>query len=623
MFKSIKASNLFSWEELDYEIKSGVSQIVGFNFDDNTSEGSGKSSIPNILSWVLYGKIPKEAKIDEVIREGCDSGSGYVELENGIKIFRSRKPNLLTIFTADDEIVQGKDAKETQTLITKIIGLDFDAFCQTVYFAQNYPKKFISSNETEKALILSEIQDLTIFDRAKKKAHDLIKMKEGEYLQLEKNLNDVRHNITRYYSNAELLVEFIDKFEESKKQKIDEIESNKETRTLYKLEYEKLLNSGSRKKELLESLTNTKGMLKDLADKKVEFLTKIKGSENRKRELEKIEREFSQVGKNIEFFMGKLKKYDSGGLRCPTCGGEVHDDKKNEVFSEKKEYENKLHECLSSRDFLISELSGLKNAEDISIIKNLLNEVEGENSVLERRKSIEERELFNLDEASIKLRSYNQEIEALESALEKIKKTEPTKELSNLQEIENKLETLKKQEVLIAAETQKKQREINNLNTLKDGFKEVKSYVFQSLLAELSYKATMLARDLFEVPVKVDFLNEGEDGGITKILTQVTLDGVTRSTGLLSGGQYRRVELSVDLALAGIVANRSQNPMNFRVLDEPMKDLSFESQEKVIKLLEQLDGSTIIIEHSPIIKGIIDNTFNICYRNGISLKNGD
>ena len=78
MFNKIEASNLFSWEKLEYDVSKGISQIVGFNYDDNTSEGSGKSSIPNILCWVLYGKIPKEAKIDDVIREGAKSGWGCV-----------------------------------------------------------------------------------------------------------------------------------------------------------------------------------------------------------------------------------------------------------------------------------------------------------------------------------------------------------------------------------------------------------------------------------------------------------------------------------------------------------------------------------------------------------------
>ena len=119
MFKRITAENLFSWEKLDYTIPGGISQVTGWNSDDQSSEGSGKSSCFNILSWVLYGKIPKDAKIDDVIRQGQKSGSGVVELKSGQWIYRSRSPNKLQILEVNGTITQGKDAKETQLLINK------------------------------------------------------------------------------------------------------------------------------------------------------------------------------------------------------------------------------------------------------------------------------------------------------------------------------------------------------------------------------------------------------------------------------------------------------------------------------------------------------------------------
>src|SRR5690606_23401947 len=115
-------------------------------------------------------------KIDDVIKQGEKSCIVELELLNGLKIRRSRKPNKLQIFLPSvGDWVEGKDAKETQEIIEDRVGFSFDTFCQTIYFAQNYPKKFITATEEEKAKILSELQDLQVFDSARKIAHSKAK----------------------------------------------------------------------------------------------------------------------------------------------------------------------------------------------------------------------------------------------------------------------------------------------------------------------------------------------------------------------------------------------------------------------------------------------------------------
>src|SRR5258708_3019078 len=168
MIESVRGHNLFSWEDLNFIFHPGVTLIEGFNFDDNTPEGAGKSAIPNIVCWTLYGKIPKDGKIGQVIREGEKSGWGEVVLLNGTVVHRSRKPNDLYFKPQESEAIRGKDARETQQLIETHIGMTFETFCQAVYFAQNYPNKFITANEVEKGKIISEIQDLGDFTEARK-----------------------------------------------------------------------------------------------------------------------------------------------------------------------------------------------------------------------------------------------------------------------------------------------------------------------------------------------------------------------------------------------------------------------------------------------------------------------
>lgn len=643
MFNSIRAENLFSWQVLNYDIKTGISQITGFNYDDNTSEGSGKSSIPNILCWVLYGRIPKDAKIDEVVRNGCKGGWGLVELENGTCIYRGRGPNDLYIAPADrEERIKGKDAKETQLLINKLVGLNFEAFCQTIYFAQNYPNKFISSNETDKAAILSEIQDLTVFDKARKKVQERIKVDETAKRGLESQVSDLEHKISSIESNANLVVEHIQKFEADKQRRVTDLKDRIQT----------LRKSG---RELVESLKGcdtklikaeterVEAMMQDLVGKKVEYSSVIKSAKSVESHNAKLANMAVTAKNNLLRLKAKSAKLEAEQVpeaspvtkpgNCPSCGQPASEAMlKTHVDRHKAQQERLERQMKEAREELAEELkeaeeqydsthAALKEAEEAPSVADsvkMLTEIEKEMAELTIVKRNLQNELTEVNRKNFMKDGLKNEIILKEKDLELLENTNCNSELERLESFDVAIKGLQKQ----VKELKKTLNGLNlvlaNLETLKTGFKEVKQYVFQSLLNELSVKSTKLASELFEVPISIKFTNEDEEGGVAKILTNVTLDGQERSLGLYSGGQYRRIQLAVDLALASIVGNRSQNPIKFRVLDEPMKDLSETSMEKVVKLLEKLEGSTVIIEHNSIAKSIIHNVFDIKYKDGIS-----
>ena len=191
MITKVKATNFLSFSDLDVTLPKGVTLIDGWNADDQTSEGSGKSAVLNAICWGLYGKIPKEANVDDVIKEGEKLCAVSVWFSNQAAVLRSRNPNTLELHVFDESgngrIVKGKDARETQTLIEEFVGLTFETFCQTVYFAQNYTKKFITSNQEEKGKILSEVQNLSVFDKAGKEVRSLIKLAEESLVKLKHN----------------------------------------------------------------------------------------------------------------------------------------------------------------------------------------------------------------------------------------------------------------------------------------------------------------------------------------------------------------------------------------------------------------------------------------------------
>lgn len=617
MFSKIVAKNLFSWEDLSYEIKPGISQITGFNYDDCSPEGCGKSSIPNILCWVLYGGVPKDVRVDDVVRQGCKSGSGEVLLSSGFRVVRSRKPNDICIIKPNGDNLKGKDAKETQLLINNLIGLDFDAFCQTIYFAQNYPKKFVAASDTEKAGILSQVLDLTVFDRGRKRAHDLHKKEETCLQLVQSNLLRVEMEISKLKSNASLLADFVAHFQADKDSKLEQVgQTKRKLRENIKTLTELTHPEGA--KTLADDLAKVEKRLEALATSRVQLGTSIKLAESAVKTRRQLEQTIEFASSKIEKLAAKLDRFKHGDNSCPTCGEPVKNHKVGVVFQETAEWQEDLEGEIAQREQAEIQLKNLPALNAVDDSKKQLVEVEKEGQALKAAREQLWEETSELKRYQDTLASHKKSLQALDLEQAKIEASECSEHLINLEKIDQQLTDALLVHKELSAQKNSLLTNMSKLEILKTGFKEVKQFVFQTLLSELSVKATRLAQDLFEVPINIRFSNEDEEGGVTKIVTTVTLDGNERPLGLYSGGQYRRIELAVDLALASIVAGRSHNPLKFRVLDEPFKDLSEASMEKVVKLLERLEGSTILIEHNSITKTIIHNVFDIEYRDGIS-----
>ena len=53
-------------------------------------EGSGKSAILNGLTWVIYGDVPKDVKVNQIVRDGTKKAEGALLFDSGHAIKRTR-----------------------------------------------------------------------------------------------------------------------------------------------------------------------------------------------------------------------------------------------------------------------------------------------------------------------------------------------------------------------------------------------------------------------------------------------------------------------------------------------------------------------------------------------------
>ena len=349
---NLYCKNFMSFRELELDLSNiSISLIDGWNIDDNSASGSGKTSIMDSISFALFGESPRGIKSDEFINDEAKKDCIVVldiDLEDGnvLTISRSRKPNELSV-KINGESKVGTDVNETQKIIERMIKLDYNTFINSIYFTQNASQRFISANDTEKREILTKILDLGQFDeayeRCNKKLKDIDKLKDTKLSEIDaeirfkdsclRDIENIKCEIEKEEENKKKNIETLEveikaleaKNQENKNQidtlsnfsipepKIPEIntkEIDKEIETLQNLdceapEYPKIKNT-----DIIQDSINS---LKNKVEAKDKILSKIA----------KLEAQKEVLMLEIEANNKKISKFKTTGGNCPTCEQEI------------------------------------------------------------------------------------------------------------------------------------------------------------------------------------------------------------------------------------------------------------------------------------------------------------
>lgn len=699
MYKRLNLQNFLSWEELYFDFPKGVTLIEGFNYDDNSPEGCGKSAILNGLTWIIYGEIPKPTavKVHEIIREGCTKASGSLLLESGhiIERTRGKRTGTLNLILPNGTPYVGKDTKETQKFIDELMGMAYATFLQSVYFAQNYGVKFITSDEVPRVKVLSDIADLTVFDKAVKETTALIKVEKDSKKITDMTLSNAKHQLQEKIGLKMQLEGYKKAAEEEAKENKRKLSEKFEAKVEEAETLEAYLEENTQEsvtealKETSENLTKTEDEIQEINVK----LSSIDPLKAERRSLAKaldgIEDQINKTSKTIMRTEGSLRQIDESRWplkqtetkllgdnqnssdklkakikqlenpedpKCPTCGTELESLEEGHFEAEIKELKSEL-KSLKARAKEIKEdhadelkkLEANLEAGEAELKESKAELKEYKEAQIEAIKEIEDFKIPDLSkftkqleekraekrmytEATLELKSLRQEITLVERDYEKVKTDilEINEELEKLEDSKNnkfdkdlkaaakELKIAKEQVDTLEGILAETENSIKKLTKLREGFKETKAYTFKALLRDLTNKSNYYLAQLFDLPIEIEFTNETEAGGIAKITDVVRIGDIQRPFALYSGGQSRRIQLAVDLALSDIVASRADKAIGIRLFDEYCKDLSENSMEKVLELFEELEGSVLMIEHNSIIKNVVTNTVEIELRNKVS-----
>lgn len=485
--------------------------VTGKNYDSMIngqvdSNGAGKTTILNALSWALYDKVLSKIEKKNLINNDNKKNLEVIVYfeKDGIhyKIHRFRKCKalggdgiIIKKFDNDrfdwDDPEAGKDITENSInlankQIEKVIALPFDIFSRVVVFSANFDRFFSlpttsTNNKPNQRDIIEEICGYTeISEKAK---------------NLKQKINDTTKELTRVTELNDTILKQKAKVEEQIKeteQKVDEWYKNKEIRI----------------NQLNDNIEELKSIDFELQQKCFKQIKKVNSS------ISEIEQKLSILRYEI-----KQKKEE---LNASSHWEEEHQSKKDTIENQIKEFDGidfeKEKGYLKEIEVLNSELSTHIDEQkvkerEVNQNENSLNELEKELKHLESDKC--PYCLQKYEGAKEKIESKHVEVKELKAVIKKLNKS-----LEKIDaEVSDKENRVKELESMIRFKSVSLlESSFNKMTNLKERFEELtnESNPYQKLdsdklnetVKELEKEFKKLERKIIDLKEKRDAIEE-------------------------------------------------------------------------------------------------------------------
>lgn len=658
-FKRVSAHNFFCFGndgiELNFQKYGNIVLVNGKNLDSGTtssdcaSNGSGKSSIPEIIAYGFYGKTikkPKKLSHKDVINN--QTGKKLkIEIEwDRYKLVRTRKPDGLRLWESEEGIFD--DSTEitlggmpaTQKKIEDILGLSYESFVNIAIFTDNNSVSFLECDVADKRIIVENLLSLEKFRNYQDSAKALLKREKESIsaLQLEssnaersknqnllliekykKDISEFKTNLVFKYKNI------LDEVLQSEKQ-IKNIVENDTQLQEYEAEQAKIPDIDQSineidpvKTKLTEMIQKANQAIETSKNVVSEIDCTIAGKKAEKITLETQMKAFiTTIDK-----MSKLEK----GVACQHCYGVVAEENYGKILSDHKE-----QVAVIKKDWEVVK-SDMETAE-----KQKNDKLEQKNSLLQALK-IQEEKLKTLNKKASDLLTQKNTIinmkkpdsETKVAGLkEKIKilkceaeKQDPAKVLETpfdkyLTDSEDLVADFEKQESEIKSQIDTVREEMKYYEywTTAFGDQGIRKYVIDGIVPALNQNLAYWLNILIDNNLRIKFDNQFEEF-IDKLPEESQL-----SYFGISGGQKRRINLALSQAFAHIMSLNSGKYLNLIFLDEVTSNIDKIGAEAIYKMILQMavEKQVFVTTHDQnlleFLKGV--DSLNLVMKNGVS-----
>jgi DNA repair exonuclease SbcCD ATPase subunit len=614
--------------------RRGLVLVQGVNEDTDAadSNGAGKTTIFEAISWCLFGAIVGQGArlAEEVIRLGAERATVVLVLEHDgheytIRRRRTARGGSLDL-CCDGEATNGRTQGETEARIRELVGLDWDAFRNTVLHGQGDHARFADRGVTDsdRKDILKRILRLERFDLAlervrearKKVATDLAGL-EGEARQLQGEYSQALRAVGRLEGAS----------------------------GAWKADHARRLEEAS--EEVIAELTDSEWAIVGKLPRMTELLGKLKGRiADAKRACEEQQGarfELDRATARVERLRSDLAEHERTHARavkalndatasadertCPTCGQDVKEGNTHllrhleelqsdidEAAADVEAWAARIEEAEQARGGFEMRLGvAVEVVETTGDLDRWAREHERIAGLIEEGRVLEARAL-GYNEAR---RRHDERIAALE------KETDPTVEqLAEARRSVFEIDRLQGENAAAQIEVKAKDRPLAFWEKAYSN-KGLPSYALDTVVPMISTAANRYLQILADgdLQVEVTTTTDLKGGGARESLDfRFLVEGAENVTP--SGGQWRKFGLAIDLALMDLVAAREGAQIDLLLLDEVLDGLDAEGRSRVVALLRHLRetrSSIFVVSHDPTLAEAFENVIVVRKCDGSSV----
>lgn len=559
--------------------------ITGEILEDNIpqelkrSNGSGKSTIPNVILWALFGRTMHSANPGDSIINYQTNGECWAKItfKNGDNIIRTRgtKGHNELIYTKNGEEHTLSTSKNLQQLLIKDLKLDWELFTNSAFFTQ-YGKAWLEMADNSRKKALERILRVDRFTFYAASAKRSAETAESAISKCNAQIENHERTISNHRKTIERNETLKENFEISKIKRIQDITNTIE-------DDQKKVNE-----IIVPDIPKIESQwaLYHKIEEKIEAMKNDRSNNNR------ILRSKDDSIKELQMKINSWNK--KKGTQCLTCGQDIDD---KHVQQHIEPYIKNLEKLQEEYDDIRSKLSTQDEA--VKTAEEKLTQRKPKVTVREARSVLSE------------IDSINNRIKHNKNWIKEIEKEE-NPYTNSVDDINTAID--EQQDKITKLNLDKEQHELlyKHYNFIYKAYSErskIKSYVFMEHIPFINKRINHYL-DMLNLDVRI------------KLTDNLSIDSNMWGYEYQSGGERKRTDVAFMLAAFDFHEMMYGRQSNILVLDEVDGRMDDDGIEGLINIIKQELAhkveTILIISHRNQMHDVFDKEIHVTKTNNCS-----